>query len=129
MCVLFSFSCTFYFPVAIDSVEITSDPDRSLYTDESVTLTCSVLLSASVDTAVNVSIVWSSPQGDTMSTHERVTESGPYQSTLTLSSLTTFDSGDYTCTVTSDPRDSPFVTASNEHIATQSVTVGKFMFC
>ncbi len=110
-------------------MEITLDPDRSLYTNESVTLTCSVLLSASVDTAVNVSVVWSSPQGDILSTHEHVTESGPYQSTLTLSSLTTSDSGDYTCTVTSDPHDSPFVTASSEHLATQSVTVGKFSVC
>ncbi len=119
----------FYFPVAIDSVEITSDPDRTLYTDETATLTCSVLLSASVDTAVNVSVVWSGPRGDIMSTHERVTESGPYQSTLTLSSLSTSDSGHYACTATADPCDSPFIAASNEQSATQSVTVGKFSVC
>ncbi len=115
-----------FLSVAIDSVEITSDPDTTLYTDETVTLTCSVLLSASVDTAVDVSVVWSGPRGDTMSMAERATESVPYQSNLTLSSLTTSDTGLYNCTATADPRDSPFVTTSNEHLATQSVTVGKF---
>ncbi len=133
MCTVF-ITVYFYFPVAIDSLEITSDPDRSLYSDETVTLTCSVLLSASVDTAVDVSVVWSGPQGDIMSTPEHitvseVTESGPYQSTLTLSSLTTSDFGDYNCTATADPCDSPFVTTSNEQSATQSVTVGKFSVC
>ncbi len=123
-----SFLCTCFFPVAIDSVEITSDLDRSLYTDENVTLTCSVLLSASVDTAVDVSVVWSGPRGDTMSIAERVTESEPYQSTLTLSSLTTSDSGDYTCTATADPCDSPFVTAHRGSAAV-NVAVGRFNDC
>ncbi len=134
MCVPFSFWCTFYFPVAIDSVEINSDPDRALYTNETVTVTCSVLLSASVDTAVDVSVVWSGPQGDILSTSERVTvsevtDAAPYQSTLALSSLTTSDTGLYNCTATADPRDSPFATASNEQSATQCVTVGKFGVC
>ncbi len=130
MCCIFILAV--FLSVVIDSVEITSDPDTTLYTDETVTLTCSVLLSASVDTAVDVSVVWSGPQGDIMSTPGRVTVSEvtgsglAYQSTLTLSSLTTSDSGLYTCTATADPRDTPFVTASTSSAAV-NVSVGKLI--
>ncbi len=126
MCCIFILAV--FLSVAIDSVEITSDPDRSLYTNETVTLTCSVLLSAFVDTAVDVSVVWSGPRGDTMSIAERVTESVPYQSTLTVSSLTTSDSGDHNCTATADSRNSPFVTASSSSTVA-NISVGKFSSC
>ncbi len=114
-------------------MSITPDQNRTLYEEEVVILTCEIDVSASVDTAVNVSVVWSGPQGDIMSTPGRVTVSevtgtGPFQSTLTLSSLTTSDSGDYTCTATADPHDSPFVTASTSS-AVASISVGEFSSC
>ncbi len=58
-----------------------------------------------------------------------VTGSGPYQSTLTLSSLEEADAGVYTCTASASPDNSPFVTASNESSTTKQVTVGKYTVC
>ncbi len=126
---IYLFLCFLLHPVVIDSVEITSAPDRTLYTDESVTLTCGVTLVPSVDTAVDVSITWMGTQGEMLSTDGRVTVSnvtgsGPYQSTLTLSSLEEADTGVYTCTASASPDNSPFVTASNESSTTDNVTVG-----
>ncbi len=119
------------YPVAIDSVEITSAPNRTLYTDESVILTCGVTLSPSVNTAVDVSITWNGKQGEMLSTDGRVTVSGvtgsgPYQPTLTLSSLEEADTGGYTCTASASPVNSTFVTASDESSTTVQVTVGKY---
>ncbi len=115
--------------MAIASVEFTSARDRPLYTDESVTLTCEVTLSPSVNTAVDVSITWMGTQGEMLFTDERVTVSGvtgsvPYQSTLTLSSLEEADTGVYTCTASASPDNSHFVAASNESSTTDNVTVG-----
>ncbi len=132
---LFYFIFFSLYPVAIDSVEITSAPDRTLYTDESVTLTCGVTLSPSVNTAVDVSIAWMGTQGEMLSTDGRVTVSGvtgsgPYQSTLTLSSLEETDTGVYTCTASASPDNSTsFVTASDESSTTVQVTVGKYTVC
>ncbi len=131
---LFYFIFFSLYPVAIDSVEITSDPNRHLYTDKSVTLTCGVTLSPSVDTAVDVSITWNGTRGEMLSGDGRgnvsgVTGSGPYQSTLTVSSLEEADTGGYTCTASASPDNSPFVTASDESSTTVQVTVGKYTVC
>ncbi len=115
-------------------MEITSAPNRTLYTDESVTLTCEVTLSPSVNTTVEVSIAWMDTQGEMLSTDERVTVSGvtgsgPYQSTLTLSSLEETDTGVYTCTASASPGNSPFNITSDESSTTEQVIVGKYTVC
>ncbi len=113
-------------PVAIDSVEITSVPDRTLYNGEDVTLTCDITLDPAVDTGVAVTVSWTGPGGSITAGVSDIRGSGPYQSTLTLSSLTTSDSGDYTCTATVDPEplstfQLPSEVATDVHVA----TVGK----
>ncbi len=115
--------------VAIESVEITSTPDRILYTEESVTLTCEIILSPSVNTAVDVSVTWSGTQGEMLSTDGRVTVSdvtgsNPYKSTLTLSSLVISDTGTYTCTASVGPS-SPQVVASGDVTDAHTLTVGE----
>ncbi len=115
--------------VAIDSVEITSAPDRTLYTEESVTLTCEITLSPSVNTAVDVSVTWSGTQGEMLSTDGRVTVSdvtwsAPYKSTLNLSSLVISDTGRYTCTASVGPS-TPQVVASGDVTDAHTITVGE----
>ncbi len=110
-------------------MEITSAPDRTLYTEESVTFTCEIIISPSVNTAVDVSVTWSGTQGEMLSTDGRVTVSNmtvsaPYQSTLTLSSLIISDTGSYTCTASVGPS-SPQVVASGDVTYAHTITVGE----
>ncbi len=108
---------------------VTAFPDRTLYDGESVTLTCTITLDPAVDSVVAVAASWAGPDGGLLSNGARVTVSGvigsgPYQSTLTLSSLVTSDTGVYTCTasaVTSTPQ----VVASEDVTDTHTITVGK----
>ncbi len=120
-----------FLSVTIGSVEITSAPDRTLYTDESVSLTCKVSLSPSVDTAVEVSITWTGPQGEVLSTDGRVTVSdvtgsGPYMSILSLYSLGSSDMGSYTCFASVDPDPStPHIVASGNVTDAHDIAIGK----
>ncbi len=106
-------------------MEITSVPDRTLYTGEDVTLTCDITLDPAVDSEVAVTASWTRSGGPITAGVSDITGSGPYQSTLTLSSLTTSDSGDYTCTasVSPDPP-SPFLLASEVATDIHMATVG-----
>ncbi len=110
---------------------VTANPDRTLYDGESVTLTCTNTLDPAVDSVVAVTVSWAGPGGSITDGVSGVTGSGPYQSTLTLSSLVTSDTGDYTCTAcvgTSTPQ----VVASEDGTDTHTITVGKvlgYVFC
>ncbi len=115
-------------------MEITSVPNRTLYTEESVTLTCEIITSQSVNTAVNVSVTWSGTQGEMLSTGGRVTVSdvtgsSPYHSSLILIALEEADTGMYTCTASAGPDNSAFITASDGSSSTVQVTVGKHSVC
>ena len=107
-------------------------PNRTLYTEDDLTLTCTVELDKAVDTGVDVTVEWTGPPGDTMLspdgriTVSEVTGSRPtYQSIVNITSLEMSDSGPYTCTATASPDGTPFVTASEATSNTTQVTVGK----
>ncbi len=92
---------------------VTSNPDRTVYAGEDVTLTCDITLDPAVDSEVAVTASWTVPSGLGLSAGvmDRL-QTNPllYRSTLTLSFLMTSDSGDYTCTASVDPYPpSPFV--------------------
>ncbi len=103
-------------------MEITSVPDRTLYTGEDVTLTCDITLDPAVDSEVAVTVSWTGPGGPITDGVADMTYAAPYQSTLTLRSRNSA-AGDYTCAATSQPRNSPHVTASSP--TQQTVTIGK----
>ncbi len=82
-----------------------------------------------MDSVVAVTASWAGPGGGLLSNGGRVTVSGvtgsgPYQSTLTLSSLVTSDTGDYTCTA-SVGTSTPQVVASGDGTDTHTIAVGK----
>ncbi len=106
-------------------MKITSVPDRTLYTGEDVTFTCDITLAPAVDSEVTVTASWTGPGGPITAGVSDIAGSGPYQSTLTLSTLTTSDSGDHTCTasVSPDPP-SPLLLASEEATDVHMATVG-----
>ncbi len=72
-------------PVPPPSVAVTADPDWTLYADEDVTL-----MDPAVDSEVAVTASWTGPCGPITDGVSDIAGSGlAYQSTLTLSSLTT----------------------------------------
>ncbi len=114
-------------PVPAPGVAISRDPDSgtTLRHGDNLTLTCGITLDPAVDSEVAVTASWTGPGGLITAGVSDVTGSGPYQSTLTLSSLITSDSGDYTCTasVSPDPP-SPFLLASEVATDVHMATVG-----
>ena len=122
-------------PVSIWSVMVAQAPDRTLYTEDDLTLTCTIELDEAVDTEVDVTVEWTGPNGVTeLSTSGRITVSDvtgsrpTYQSTVDILSLEMSDSGAYTCNATASPNGTPFVTASEATSNTTDVTVGKDPF-
>ncbi len=112
-------------PVPPPSVAVTADPDRTLYANEVVTLTCDITLDPA-DTEVTVTASWTGPGGPITAGVSDMTDAAPYQSTLTLSSLTTSDSGLYTCTASVDPAvPKPLVVGSGGGTGNHIITVGK----
>ena len=63
-------------PVSISSVMVAKAPDRTLYTEDDLTLTCTIELNEAVDTGVDVTVEWTGPNGVTeLSTSGRITVS------------------------------------------------------
>ncbi len=114
-------------PVPLPSVAVTADTDQTLYADENVTLTCDITLDPAVDSEVAVTASWTGPGGPITDGVSDMTGSGlAYQSTLTFSSLTTSDSGLYTCTASVDPAVStPLVVGSGDGTGSHTIIVGK----
>ncbi len=110
-------------PVPPPSVAVTADTNRTLYADEDVTFTCDITLDPAVDSEVAVTASWTGPGGPITAGVSDITGSGPYQSTLTLSSLTTSNSGLYTCTASVDL--APLVVGSGDGTGSHTITVGK----
>ena len=109
-------------------------PVRTLYTEDDLTLTCTIQLDEAVDTGVDVTVEWSGPNGVTeLSTGGCITVSDvassntTFQSTVTVTSLEISDTDDYTCIVTASGNETMFVTESQAAgIATKTVqSVGK----
>ncbi len=124
-----------YIPLAVPppSVAITANLDlhRSFYYGDTVTLTCIITLDPAVDSVVAVMVSWAGPDGKFAFHRDRVTVSdvtgsGPYQSTLTLSSLNTSNTGLYTCTASAGPDVSTaHIVASENVTVSHTINVGK----
>ncbi len=113
-------------PVPAPGVAISREPDSgtTLRHGDSLTLTCDITLDPAVDSEVAVTASWTGPGGPITAGVSDMTGSGlAYQSTLTLSSLTSSDAGDYNCTASVD---STFNTGS-EGSATLGITIGKYV--
>ena len=85
--------------------------EADLIVNQNLTLTCTAVLIASVDTSVTVGFTWTGPRGvlsnPTMTTQE------PYASTVTVSRVQRSDSGTYTCSAVASPAvSSAFIVAS-----------------
>ena len=91
----------------------------------SVTLTCTVELSSSVDVPVTVNTVWTGPDNFNRNVMaQRIGSTATYTSTVMVSSFGRDQSGDYTCTATVSLT-SPFITGSMSSSPLTRVTVGK----
>ena len=108
-------------------IAVTSNPTGIITVGSSVTLTCTVELSASVDVPVTVNIVWTGPAGFmTTNTAQPVMPGSTttYISTAIVNSLGRDQSGDYTCTATINSMSSNVMAASSIR-----VIVGKHKKC
>ncbi len=114
-------------PVPAPGVAISRGPDSgtTLRHGDPLTFTCNITLDPAVDSEVAVTASWTGPGGPITAGVSDVTGSGPYQSTLTLSSLTTSNSGDYTCTASVGPGDLMFINESEGSDTLVGITVGK----
>ena len=101
-------------------------PVRTLYTEDDLTLTCTIELNEAVDTEVVVTVVWIGPNGALSGTAPSAGSSITYQSIFTVTSLEMSDSGAYTCAATATGNGTTFVTESQGGSATTTVQfVGK----
>ena len=104
---------------------VTQAPVRTLYTEDDLTLTCTIELDEAVDTGVVVTVEWTGPPGTLFGTVPSVASSTTYQSVVDITSLEMSDTGPYACNATASPNGTPFVTASEATSNTTEVTVGK----
>ena len=98
--------------------------DILLYTTTQVNITCLVELN-SVDSSTDVSVDWgwSGPGTRTLNNTVDISESHLYESSLTISSLQSADSGTYTCSFSvSSP--SPYIVESDEVSASTTFQAG-----
>ena len=100
-------------------------PVRTLYTEDDLTLTCTIELDEAVDTGVDVTVVWTGPNGALSGTVPSTISNTTYQSIVDITSLEMSDSGVYTCNATASPNGTPFVIASEATSNTTQVAVGK----
>ena len=100
-------------------------PVRTLYTEDDLTLNCTIQLDEAVDTGVVVTVEWTGPNGMLFGTVPSVASSTTYQSIVNITSLEMSDSGNYTCNATTSPNGTPFVIASEPTSNTTEVIVGK----
>ncbi len=114
-------------PVPAPGVAISRDPDSgtTLRHGDDLIFTCDITLDPAVDSEVAVTASWTGPGGPITAGVTDITGSGlAYQSTLTLSTLATSDSGDYTCTASVGPGDLMFINGSEGSVML-GITAGK----
>ena len=105
--------CVFYYAVPTPDVAL-SIPSGPLYEGTSQTLTCTITLLSSVDTDVNISVLW---QPD-LYNEIRVSmmsysgQRSPFTFTLTFNPLVMSDGGPYSCRATAT-LSSPYITSSS----------------
>ncbi len=107
-------------------MEITSTPNRTLYTDDVVFLTCTIILNPAVDSsAVTVTLSISGPERSFTGGMINMIDFQSYQFAVGLGSLTTGDSGNYTCSASVVPVDAMYITGSEGGSNMLAITVGK----
>ena len=112
-------------PVPDPYVSITSNPPGIIYVGSTVTLTCTVVLSPSVDVPVTVNTVWTGPDNFNRNIMaQQMGSTTTYTSTVMVSSFGRDQSGDYTCTATVSSA-SPLIMDSMSSSSIRRVTVGK----
>ena len=93
--------CVFFAIVPTPVAAVTSNPTGIITVGSSVTLTCTVELSASVDVPVTVNTVWTGPDNFNRNIMaQQMGSTTTYTSTAMVSSFGRDQSGDYTCTAT-----------------------------
>ena len=111
-----------YIVPAPTSVSVTSDQANPLAVRP---LTCTVVLSASVDVPVTVNTVWTGPDNFNRNIMaQRMGSTTTYTSTVMVSSFGRDQSGVYTCTATVSSA-SPFITGNPSLSGTSRITVGE----
>ena len=91
-----------------------SVPSGLLYEGSSQILTCTVSLPDTVDTDVNVTVQWTiATASDRVMISDVSSMRSPFISTLTLSSLSMTDAGQYSCVATADSS-SHYITTSSQ---------------
>ena len=90
-----------------------------------LTLTCSINLTAMLEPGVQVEVVWTGPDGSTVSGGTTPSGSGTlYTSELTLNSLSASDAGtSYTCTATLTTSTLPSVIPSSNMSASSPISL------
>ena len=93
---------SFFLLVPTPVAAVTSNPTGIIIVGTTVTLTCTVELSPSVDVPVTVNTVWTGPAGfmTTNTAQPVMGNTTTYISTAIVNSLGRNQSGDYTCTAT-----------------------------
>ena len=126
VCICVHCNChVIYSPVSISSVTVAQAPVRTLYTEDDLSLTCTIELDEAVDTEVVVTAVWLGPLGALSGTAPSATSSTTYQSIVNITSLEMSDSGNYTCTAAASGNGTPFVTEGSGSATTTVQSVGK----
>lgn len=110
---------------------ISRHPSDELYTTTQLTIICSVLIDAAVDTGVIAVNTWRGPS-EALNNSNRVDISNEiayeksYQSTVRFDYLQSSDSGTYNCTVTiSDTTSSPYIVNSTPLTADITIDAGR----
>lgn len=107
-------------------VSVTADRDRLLYDGENVTLSCEISLDAAIDVQTLLSLSWHGPSGEAVaSATYHTTGELTYHHDLTLTSLNSSDSGDYSCIASAEPYDMSPLVPSEEGFDSYTITVGK----
>ena len=98
---------------------LTSTPTLPVLLGANVNLTCDVQLDPSVDIPVTVVLTWFGPGGILQNGSDTMIGTAEYLSTLMLTSLLTKEAGNYTCSVTVTPNNSPYVIPLTLNTTTQ----------
>ena len=104
-------------------VTVTSDNTNPAVGDD-ITLTCTIVVDSAVDTDVIVTADWSGPEGELTggTTPTDPDSDGTYESTLTLTSLGSIHSGEYSCTAMASS-DNVFVTIPDQTVSDKLVII------
>ena len=93
-------------------------------------LTCSITLARAVPTDVTVEVMWTGPDGSSLSDGTTPTGTGvSYSSTLSLSSVSVSDAGTYNCTATLTSASLYLISSTSVAGYTEVTVQRKIFFC